>query len=73
MHIIEAGGWAGHLCRQCLALACDGGQPLWWPNESQRWQMRVERIFLQQIQHTQELTQAVCALIASFIARPWAP
>jgi hypothetical protein len=73
MHAVEAEGWAGHLCRQCLALAGKGEQPPWWPNERQRWQRYLERILLQRTQHPHELPLAVCALVASFLARPWAP
>ena len=73
MHIVETGGWTGPLCRHCLAHAEGGGQPPWWPNERQRWQLRIERLFLRQLQRVQPMTRAVCAIIASFVARPWAP
>ena len=72
MYILEAEYWVDPLCEQCLAHACEGGQPPWWPNESQRWQLRVERLFLRQLQRVPSLTQAVCVLIASFVARPLA-
>ena len=45
--------WDGmpQLCIACLQLAKDGGDPPWWPNESQRWRIRVEALFLRQLRH----------------------
>ena len=61
------------LCDRCLQLACDGGGLPWWPNESQRWRLLVERLFRRQLRHNPPILLEVCDLIASFVARPWVP
>ena len=39
------------LCGRCLQLYRDGGEPPWWPNERQRWRLRVQRLFRRQLRH----------------------
>ena len=67
--------WDGmpQLCIACLQLAKDGGDPPWWPNESQRWRIRVEALFLRQLRHAPPIPVEVCKRIAAFVARPWMP
>ena len=61
------------LCRACLELACAGDGPPWWPNETQRWSRRVQRLFRRQLRHDSPIPIAVCNIIAAFVARPFMP
>jgi hypothetical protein len=57
------------LCDPCL----DRSAPPWWPNELQRWELLVERLFRCQRRGDPPIPAAICDRIASFVARPWAP
>ena len=61
------------LCERCLGRLSDGEGPPWWPNESQRWQLLVGRLFGRQRRGDPPIPAAICDRIASFVARPWAP
>ena len=61
------------LCGRCLQLYRDGGEPPWWPNERQRWRLRVQRLFRRQLRHAPPIPVEVCKKIAAFVARPWMP
>ena len=71
MYIMD--GIDAPLCGRCLQVAIDGGGPPWWPNERQRWRLRVERLFLRQLRHDPPIPAEVCHRIAAFVARPWVP
>ena len=57
------------LCDTCL----DRSAPPWWPNELQRWELLVERLFRCQWRGDPPIPAAICDRIASFVARPWVP